>query len=75
MATTIVVAPDLLVTLDGVTRTAWEWAVVRKLKWNTVRNRRYRGKNWREALAPKVKGDARSLGSTWKAKRPAVLLA
>lgn len=72
-STVIICTPDTEVTLDGVTMTAFEWAVFRKLKWCTVRQRRYRGNNWRDSLAPKKKVTTRTLGATWKPQRPAVL--
>ncbi|KTT33806.1 hypothetical protein SB18R_03195 [Pseudomonas oryzihabitans] len=62
-------APDTLVTLDGVTQTALEWAVIRKLKWETVRQRRYRGSNWRDSLRPAEKASSRRLGATWMPSR------
>lgn len=40
------------ITIDGVTRTAGEWARLRGLKWQTVKMRRMRGNSWREALRP-----------------------
>lgn len=44
-----------LVTLDGETMPAMEWAVARGLKWSTVKMRRMRGADWREALQPELK--------------------
>ncbi|HEY6612737.1 MAG TPA: hypothetical protein VIZ86_16605 [Pseudomonas sp.] len=38
------------VTFDEVTMTAYEWAALRKIKWQTVKMRRYRGASWGEAL-------------------------
>lgn len=43
-------AAAMLVTLDGATKTAKEWADERGLKWQTVKMRRYRGGSWEEAL-------------------------
>jgi hypothetical protein len=43
------------VTLDGVTKPALVWANERGLKWQTVKMRRLRGDNWREALQPGMK--------------------
>jgi hypothetical protein len=44
-----------LVTLDGKTMPAMEWALGRGLKWSTVKMRRMRGADWTEALAPELK--------------------
>ncbi len=44
-----------LVTLDGRTMPAMEWAVRRGLKWQTVKMRRMRGDNWSDALAPELR--------------------
>ncbi len=38
-----------------VTKTAKEWAEEFGLKWDTVRQRRYRGWSWSEALNPKLR--------------------
>ena len=43
------------VTLDGVTKPAMVWAAERGLKWQTVKMRRLRGDNWRDALQPGMK--------------------
>ena len=43
-------AANMLVTLNGATKTAKEWADERGLKWQTVKMRRYRGGSWEEAL-------------------------
>lgn len=40
------------ITIDGVTRSAGEWAELRGLKWQTVKMRRMRGDSWRDALDP-----------------------
>jgi len=40
------------ITINGVTRPAGEWAEIRGIKWQTVKMRRMRGDNWREALDP-----------------------
>lgn len=48
-------AAATLVTLDGVTKPALVWANERGLKWQTVKMRRLRGDNWREALQPGMK--------------------
>lgn len=53
-----------LVTLDGVTMPAMEWAVRRGLKWQTVKMRRLRGDNWQEALAPELRRS--TFMSGWK---------
>ncbi|WP_337058206.1 MULTISPECIES: hypothetical protein [Pseudomonas] len=45
-------AADMKVRLDDKEMTALAWAMERGLKWCTVRQRRYRGSNWREALEP-----------------------
>lgn len=43
-------AATCLVTLGEDTKTAWEWAAERGVKWQTVKMRRYRGCSWHEAL-------------------------
>lgn len=43
------------ITIDGVTRTAGEWAAERGLKWQTVKMRRHRGDSWRQALSPELR--------------------
>ena len=48
-------AAATLVTLDGVTKPALVWANERSLKWQTVKMRRLRGDNWRDALQPGMK--------------------
>jgi len=48
-------AAATLVTLDGITKPAFTWATERGLKWQTVKMRRLRGDNWREALQPGMK--------------------
>ncbi len=53
-----------LVTLDGITMPAMEWAVRRGLKWQTVKMRRLRGDNWKEALAPELRRS--TFMSGWK---------
>ncbi len=40
------------ITINGVTRSAGEWAELRGLKWQTVKMRRMRGDSWRDALDP-----------------------
>lgn len=45
-------AVDTPITIDGQTRPAGEWAELRGLKWQTVKMRRMRGDNWRDALDP-----------------------
>lgn len=44
-----------VVTLDGVSMPAAEWAARRGLKWQTVKMRRLRGDNWAQALAPELR--------------------
>lgn len=46
----VICSTDTPVEFDGVTRTAIEWAEARKIKWQTVKMRRYRGASWAEAL-------------------------
>lgn len=53
-----------LVTLNGQTMPALEWAVRRGLKWQTVKMRRMRGDNWTEALAPELRRS--TFMSGWK---------
>lgn len=48
-------AATTLVTLDGKTKPAPEWAAERGLKWQTVKMRRYRGAAWDEALCPELR--------------------
>lgn len=38
--------------IDGITKTAGEWAAERGIKWQTVKMRRMRGDGWRLALDP-----------------------
>ncbi|MWK56924.1 hypothetical protein GO594_13135 [Pseudomonas otitidis] len=45
-------AADMTVRLGDQEMTAFAWAAARGLKWGTVRQRRYRGSNWQEALTP-----------------------
>lgn len=45
----------MLVTFDGQTKTASEWAAERGLKWQTVKMRRFRGGSWEEALRPDLR--------------------
>jgi len=47
-----VCAASTPITIDGVTRTAGEWAAHLGIKWQTVKMRRMRGDTWREALNP-----------------------
>lgn len=51
-----------MVTIDGVTKTARQWAEEKDLKWSTVATRYQQGKTWEEALQPLHKGSA-SAGS------------
>lgn len=50
MARTTICAAGDLVTYEGRTQTALAWALERKIKWQTVKMRRYRGASWAEAL-------------------------
>lgn len=43
------------VTMDGLTMPAIAWAAARGLKWQTVKMRRMRGANWREALQAELR--------------------
>jgi len=45
----------MLVTLNGQTKLAPEWAAERGLKWQTVKMRRFRGSTWEEALRPELR--------------------
>ena len=47
-----------LVTLDGVTKTAEEWAIERKINLVTVLKRRQTAHSWAEALTPVKHGQA-----------------
>lgn len=47
-----VCAASTLITIDGETRTAAEWADHLGIKWQTVKMRRMRGDCWRDALNP-----------------------
>lgn len=62
MANPDAITRNVPVTLGDVTLTAGEWAILRGLKWNTVKNRRFRGDPWAKALAPAATGRARSIG-------------
>lgn len=53
-----------LVTRDGVTLPAAEWAARLGLKWQTVKMRRLRGDNWAEALTPELRRS--TFMSGWK---------
>lgn len=53
---TCICAASTLVTLDGETKEAPEWAAERGLKWQTVKMRRMRGAGWAEALCPQLRG-------------------
>lgn len=53
-----------MVTRDGITLAAAEWAARLGLKWQTVKMRRMRGANWTEALAPELKRS--TFMSGWK---------
>lgn len=46
------------VTLNGVERTVYEWAVLRDIKLSTVASRRKRGLNWEESLSKSKLGNA-----------------
>jgi len=59
-----VCAGATLVTLDGITLTAVEWAERRGLKWQTVKMRRLRGDNWSDALASELRRS--TFMSGWK---------
>lgn len=48
-------AAEMLVTLDGQTKPASQWAAERGLKWQTVKMRRFRGWTWAEALHPELR--------------------
>lgn len=50
------------VTIDGVTKTAHQWALEKGLKWNTVSRRHLQGETWEEALRP-VRGGSAFRGS------------
>lgn len=50
-------ARELPLTLQ-VTKTAQEWAKEFGLEWETVRQRRYRGCSWTEALDPQLRRTA-----------------
>lgn len=50
-----VCAGATLITRDGITLAAAEWAARLGLKWQTVKMRRMRGDNWTEALTPELK--------------------
>lgn len=52
---TTVCAGSTPVELDGRTMPAMEWAALRGLKWQTVKMRRLRGDNWKQALAPELR--------------------
>jgi hypothetical protein len=52
---TTICAGATLLTLEGETRPALEWAWRRGLKWQTVKMRRMRGDNWRQALEPRLR--------------------
>ena len=58
-----VAAASQLVTLDGVTKPAAQWASERGLKWQTVKMRRMRGAGWTEALKPGLRL------SSWRLRR------
>lgn len=47
-----VCAANTPISIDGVTRSAGEWAQIFGLKWQTVKMRRMRGDSWRDALNP-----------------------
>ncbi|MEE3507759.1 hypothetical protein QN399_16095 [Pseudomonas sp. 10C3] len=53
-----------LITRDGVTLPAAEWAARLGLKWQTVKMRRLRGDNWSDALAPELRRS--TFMSGWK---------
>jgi hypothetical protein len=48
-------AGSTLVTIEGRTMPAMEWAAMRGLKWQTVKMRRLRGDNWMQALTPELR--------------------
>ena len=48
-----------MVTMKGRTMTAYEWAELHGLKWQTVKMRRMRGACWEEALRPGLRNGAR----------------
>ncbi|MFA0995242.1 MULTISPECIES: hypothetical protein [Pseudomonas syringae group] len=52
---TTVCAGATLITLDGEAMPAMAWAVMRGLKWQTVKMRRMRGDTWQQALEPKLR--------------------
>lgn len=41
-----------VITFDGVSMTAMDWAAARGVAWETVKKRRQRGSTWAEALRP-----------------------
>lgn len=53
-----------MITRDGITLAAAEWAARLGLKWQTVKMRRLRGDNWSEALAPELRRSTYMSG--WK---------
>lgn len=59
-----VCAGATLVTLNGITLPAVEWAAKRGLKWQTVKMRRMRGDNWTDALTPELRRS--SFMSGWR---------
>lgn len=52
-------AAEMLVTLEGQTKPAIQWAAERGLKWQTVKMRRFRGWTWAEALHPELRSRGR----------------
>lgn len=48
-------AAEMLVTIEGQTKPAIQWAAERGLKWQTVKMRRFRGWTWAEALHPELR--------------------
>lgn len=52
-------AAEMLVTLEGMTKPAMQWADERGLKWQTVKMRRFRGWTWSEALHPELRPRSR----------------
>lgn len=56
-----------LVTINGQTYPAIEWAARRGLKWQTVKMRRMRGDNWVQALEPELRRS--SWMGSWIMKR------
>jgi hypothetical protein len=59
-----VCAGATLVTRDGISLPAAEWAHRLGLRWQTVKMRRMRGANWKEALDPELKRS--TFMSGWK---------